>query len=812
MIRRNRTYRWHLTALHEHVGQTDKQAPDYNRRPLLRERLRGWFSLMHPVILIMQVNVPLPDFKRFTLALGVSLLLGGIVSPALGQNGEEAVLRGFVTDRSNGTPLPQATVVLRDSTGIVEASVTDGDGFYQIVDIPPDWYRLAVSYLGFKTHRDTLHLRPESRTLSVALHPTQQTLDEITVEARREVEDAQAGLEHVRAADIETLPSPGPGADLGTYLRSLPSVAATGDRGGRFFVRGGTSSQNLILVDGTPVKKPFHIVGFYSAFPADLVSSADFYAGGFSARYLGRTSSVLDVTLRPGNLKQYQGRVEMGPLISGVQVEGPIDRGEKSFLVNFRHSLIEWTGPDLLGQSTPYRFYDLMTRYYTQGETSQCSFTGLRTYDRGRVDPSRASSFRWSNTSVGGECLTFGGESSQQVYVSFGTTHYTNTVQTPDGDNRSSGTWDTHLTLDLTNPYSWGELRGGFRMQSKQFQHNLGGTFLGIRAENTFELKGGGYLGAKWRPGDALTLSPSVGMQLPFSWGTTTIEPRLRMAWQPGGTEQTRITAAGGVYQQLVGGVNDERDAGSTFRAWLPTPGGQALRSTHAILGVDHQLTSNLRGSVEGYYKTLRNIPVSEWTTLAIFNTDLALADGRAYGGHVSLKYRTDALNLRASYGVGAVEYRAPRNVLNAWVNTTSIQYTPPHDQRHKVTLIASADLNVLTASARWQYNSGRPFTRAYGTDNFLEIRGLRGLPRSERGNNRLLYNRPYNARLPAYHRLDVSLERDFTLSPHLNLTVEGGAINAYDRRNLFYLDLLTRERVDQLPVIPYVGLTLDIR
>lgn len=742
-----------------------------------------------------------------------TLLLGGVWGPVYAQDGERnAVLRGFVTDRSNGAPLPQATVVLRDSTGVVEAAVTDGDGFYQIVDVSPATYRLAVSYVGFETHRDTLRLHPGSQTVSVDLHPTSQTLEEVTVEARRDVEDAKAGLERVRASDIETLPSAGPGADLGMYLRSLPSVAATGDRGGRFFVRGGTSSQNLILVDGTPVKKPFHIVGFYSAFPADLVSSADFYAGGFSARYLGRVSSVLDVTLRPGNLKHYQGQAEMGPLLSGIQLEGPVLHGEQSFLVNFRHSLIEWTGPALLDRSTPYRFYDLMARYHTQGETSQCSFTGLRTYDRGRVDPSRPSSFRWSNTSVGGNCLTFGGESSNQVYVSFGTTHFTNSVKTPGGDVRAARTWDTHVTLDLESPYSWGHLRGGFQIKSKQFDYGFSGTFLGFQAEETFELKADSYLGATWNVGSSLTLSPSVGAQLPFSWGRTTVEPRLRMAWQPGGAERTKITAAGGLYHQLVNGVTDERDAGSTFLAWLPMPGGRALRSTHTILGVDHQLTSNLRISAEGYHKTLENVPVSEWTTLAVFNTELAVVDGRAYGGHVGLRYRTEALNLRASYGLGWVEYWAPADLLKAWVESSQVRYTPPHDQRHKVTLVASMDLNLFTASARWQYNSGRPFTRGYGTDNFLELRGLRDLPRTDPGSNRLLYERQYNARLPAYHRLDVSLERNLELSPSLGLTVEAGAVNVYDRRNLFYLDLLTRERVNQLPLTPHVGLTLNIR
>lgn len=748
-------------------------------------------------------------FARLLVFVGSLVLLTPSV-PAQAQDGN-VLLRGFVTDDANGAPLPQANVVLLDSTGIVQATATDENGLYQFSEVAPSRYRLEISFLGYETYRDTVRLSSASKTLSVSLSPTSRELDEVTVEARREVEDAEAGVERIRTADIETLPSPGPGADLGTYLRSLPSVASTGDRGGRIFVRGGTPSQNLILVDGTPVKKPFHIIGFYSAFPADLISSADFYAGGFGARYVGRISSVLDVSLRPGNLKAYQGQVQVGPFVSSAQIEGPLDRGEKSFLVNYRQSVIEWTGPELLDESTPYRFYDALTRFHTQGETSQCSFTGLRTYDRGRIDPSRASTFKWTNTSLGGKCLTFGGESSQQVYVSFGTTHFSNTVETPDGDGRSAGTWDTHVTLNLETPYSWGRLHGGFWARSNQFNYSFSGTFLGLQTEESFDITSGGHFGAKWDISPSLTISPSVGLQVPVYWGTPTVEPRGRIAWQPGGSERTKLTAAGGLYYQLVDGVTDERDAGSTFLAWLPTPQNRALRSTHAIGGVDHQLTSDLRLSVEGYHKTLHNLPVSKWSTLAVFNTTLALAEGTAYGGNASLRYRTDRFDLRANYGVGWVEYRASRKALEAWTDQSQVAYNPPHDQRHKVGLTASFNFDLLSASVRWQYNSGRPFTQSYGTDNFLELRGLRDLPRTDRGRNRLLYERQYNARLPAYHRLDVSLERTIDLSSTFDLTLEGGTINTYNRRNIFYLDLLTRERVDQLPLIPYLGLTLNI-
>ncbi|MFO8100318.1 MAG: TonB-dependent receptor [Salinibacter sp.] len=741
-----------------------------------------------------------------------SLLVGIPMPPAHAQESEEAIVRGFITDRTDGAPLAQANVILRDSSRIVQAAVSDSDGFYQLTSIPPGTYTFAVRFLGFETYRDTLRFRPGTRTLSVSLQPAPQQLDEITVEAQEdEIEDAQAGLQRIRPADIETLPTPGPGSDLAMYLRSLPSVTSVGDRGGRLFVRGGTPSQNLILVDGTPIKKPFHIIGFYSAFPSDIISNANFYAGGFGARYLGRLSSVLDVNLRPGNLKDYQGRVEVGPFVTSLRAEGPLDYGDKSLLVNYRQSVIEWTGSELLGQSTPYRFYDLMTRLHTQGDKSQCAFTGLRTYDRGRIDPERPSSYRWSNTSVGGKCLAFGSGSSQRVYVSFGTTHFSNSVRTPDQDNRSSGTWDTHATLRVEQPYSWGRVRGGFWGRSMQFDYDFQGTFLGVQADENFDISAGAFLGAEWNMGPTVTVSPSVGTQFPIFWGSNTIEPRLRLSWKPTWADRTKITAAGGLYRQLTDAVTDERDAGSPFIAWLQTPQNKALQSTHAIVGLDHQLTPNTRLSIEGYHKTFRDLPVSEWSTLAVFNTSLALADGTAYGGSASVQFQTDRINLRANYGLGWVEYESGRDDLNAWVDESPVAYNPPHDQRHKVGLTAALDLNLFSVSARWQYSSGRPFTQGYGTDNFLEIRGLRGRPRTERGSNRLLYDRQYNARLPSYHRLDLSVKREFSLSPTLTLTTEGGAINAYDRQNLFYLDLLTRERVDQLPIIPFVGFTLDI-
>src|SRR5690606_2971084 len=117
---------------------------------------------------------------------------------------------------------------------------------------------------------------------------------------------------------------PAGSGDLASYLQTLPGVTTTGDRGGQLFVRGGTAAENLVLVDGIPIYQPFHILGFFSVFPEDLVSSVDFYAGGFGARYSGRTSSVLDVGLREGNANTTRAVGTASPFLAEVMVEGPV--------------------------------------------------------------------------------------------------------------------------------------------------------------------------------------------------------------------------------------------------------------------------------------------------------------------------------------------------------------------------------------------------------------------------------------------------------------------------------------------------------
>ena len=750
---------------------------------------------------------------------GLILLCLVSVAPftALGQPEEtEAVLRGFVRSEAGGEPLQGANVVVRRMSGAIETAVAAGDrGFYQLSRIPPGRYRLQISFIGYRTYRDTLNLASGARrTLTVELGGAPRQMEEVTVEGGQTVAEAEAGLREIRTADVESIPTPGPGSDLASYLRSLPEVATTGDRGGRLYIRGGTPSQNLVLVDGTPIYKPFHIIGFYSAFPGQLVSSANFHAGGFGAKHTGRISSVLDVQLRPGNTKQYQGSLGGGPFLASAHLEGPLQRGQKSFLIHARHSLIEQAGPTLLGEDAPYKFYDVTAKVHTQSASSQCSFTGVRTYDRGRIDPSNDASFRWSNTSLGGECLLFSDRSAQTLHLSFGTTRFDNRVRSSDGTVRTAGTWKVRTKFDLTQPAPWnGALRWGGKVQVDDYGFGLDEPFLGFASEDEFLLSASLYGGAEWQMGEALTVKPSIGAQSLFEWGSVSFDPRVQLSYRPWAERPVTFTAALGVYRQIPTTITDERDVGSTFRVWTPSPfENRPLRADHALLGWNQRIGEELRLSVEGWYRRFQDLPVPRWTPLVRFNTNLVRADGTGYGVDLSLQYERGPLRMDVMYGYGRVQYRASRDDLGAWVGDSVLDYSPPHDRRHKVGAVASLDTDWITASMRWQYGSGRPFTQVYGYDTLLEIRGLRDTPSSAVGLPRALFDRPYRARLPSYHRLDVSLERSFDIGSNLRLSTKAGAMNAYNRSNVFYIDLFTLDRVDQLPIIPYLSFQVDFQ
>ena len=742
------------------------------------------------------------------LALGL-LLVGG---EAFAQSG--VVVRGFVTEATSGQPLPGANVGLAalDREAPLRGGVTDRDGLYQIPDVPPGRYALRVTFIGYQPHEDTLALGGDRVvTANVALAPGAEALGEVRVEAEGGAAEVEAGLQQIRPKDVARVPTPDLSGDLASYLQALPSVVALGDRGGGLYVRGGTPPQNLVLMDGALVYQPFHIVGFFSAFPEDLIANADFYAGGFGARYSGRISSVLDVTMREGNFERLEAAGSVSPFLFSLRAEGPIRRGELSVLGSVRTSLIEQAGP-VIGEDLPLRFGDAFVKVTRAGTGGRCSLSGLYTYDEGTIDPEARSArdaFRWQNTALAGRCVMLPRALPIAFEARAGLSHVRNAVGAGPNPERSSDALLVNAEIHLANVRPGLRLGGGLFTRADFLGYTLGGQFVGVQEDEYLLLASGGYLDAVVEPGYGFELNPGVAVTTYFGDYAWSLEPRLRMAWRPWGEDgPTKLSAAAGLYRQTVNGISDERDAGSVFLAWLPNPvGGGQAEAIHASVGVQ-QRVGPFRLAVEGYAKELSGLAVPIWSTVARFTTRLTTAEGTVRGLDTRLEWQRGPAYLFVGYGLARTEYTVDQPLLTGTGVTAVQEYPPPHDRRHQVNALFSLDVGGFTTSVRWQYGSGLPFTQPYGFDTLVPLFPLPDLG-TVYGVPRVLYRRPYGARLPAYHRLDVSVERAFPLGPG-TLSVQAGAINLYDRANLFYFDIFTVRRVDQLPLLPFVGVKFE--
>ena len=746
------------------------------------------------------------------LSRTLSLLLAAIVlgGPAAAQT--DGIVRGVVTSAEDGEVLQGANVILTGvDSDIRRTAVTDANGFYEIRNVVPARYRVRTSYVGFATHRDTLDVSAERRSYNVALSPTAQRLDEVRVEVERGGAQRQAGLQTVGAQDLDRIPTPGSGGDLASYLQTLPGVVAGGDRGGGFNIRGGKTSQNLFLVDNLPLVKPLHISNFYSSFPQGAVKGADVYAGGFGAEYMGKISAVVDVTLRKGNMQEYAGSASVSPFVSSARVEGPIEKGRQSFLAIVRRSTVEETGP-LLGRDVPLSFYDVTGRYSLQREGASCSLTGLRTHDKGRLSNERNTELSWSNTAVGGRCLLFGTGLDHALKISAGYTRFENSAGRVDSAERTAGLQRGFFDLEQEREMSWGTLQLGMRAQFTSYKFEVDQKFTFSQSGRPF----GGALNAfgavETELGEHFTFAPSLGFQIHSRTFPPTYEPRLRLTYRPDGTDQQEVSLALGKYHQMSQGITDTQDAGTEFTIWTPEPVTDTPpRALHGILGYQQQILDNLGVSVEGYVKDIANIAVPEWSVLDRFETNLTPAGGLTYGVDARVELTTNSFYLFAGYGWSRVTYEAAQDDLGAWIEGSVFEFSPSHDQRHQVNVVSEFQVGDASANLSWEFGSGRPYTRAYGFDLAPDIASQLTPPVNESGQALVLFDEPYGERLPPYHRLDASVSRPFDLSSRTTLEAKVGAINVYDRRNIFYYDISRDNVVNQIPIYPYVSITVSV-
>ena len=246
------------------------------------------------------------------------------------QNG---TIRGFVYDKESGEPIIFCNVSLNGTT---LGAPTDVNGFFSIAKVPAGDYKIIITYLGFESLQENIHLAAgKILTKKFELTESSIQLEEVKVSAERQEmkTEVKAAVIKITPKDLEMIPTIGGEPDLAQYLQIVPGVVFTGDQGGQLYIRGGSPVQNKVLLDGMIVYSPFHSIGLFSVFDTDIIRNTQVYTGGFSAEYGGRISSIMDIKTIDGNKKNFEGKFSASTFGSKLIMEGPLSKSKKSSFV-----------------------------------------------------------------------------------------------------------------------------------------------------------------------------------------------------------------------------------------------------------------------------------------------------------------------------------------------------------------------------------------------------------------------------------------------------------------------------------------------
>lgn len=273
----------------------------------------------------------------------LTALLGGLPAAVVAQQPAPArvTFSGYVRDAGTGENLIGVAVV---HPGSGQGTATNTYGFFSLtLPAAADTTRLLVSYLGYERQLVPVRL-DKSRSLEVRLKPASSELTAVEIVGTRQerlAETTRMGTVNIPLSQIKAVPALFGERDVLKVLQLLPGVQSGGEGQNGLYVRGGSPDQNLILLDGTPVYNASHLFGFFSVFNADALNNVELVKGGFPARYGGRLSSVLDMSMKEGNMQEFHGEGGIGLIASRVTLEGPIKKDTASFIISARRTYVD---------------------------------------------------------------------------------------------------------------------------------------------------------------------------------------------------------------------------------------------------------------------------------------------------------------------------------------------------------------------------------------------------------------------------------------------------------------------------------------
>lgn len=737
------------------------------------------------------------------------LLIAGIFLFSSISSGATGAISGFVRDMTSGEPLAYANLELKN-TGL--GTITNQKGYFYLGAVTPGEYELEVSFIGYEILKKRITVvGGKVLTLNLELKPEPVPVGEVKVTAERarferEVEVSATRLD---TRQLVLIPRLGGEVDLLRTVQLLPGVITVSDFSNKLYIRGGSPDQNLILLDGITVYNPSHLFGIFSPFVPEAVADVTLLAGGFGARYGGRLSSVLDVTTRAGNSKNYTGSGSVSSIAAKGIAEGPIPHG--SFLIAGRRTYL----PDLILKAfnvrgLGYYFYDLMGKVnYLPNDNHRFSLSGLVAEDvLSFWDPDNPNTFKaklpWGNQGVSlrwnavftpifyGELMFAWSNFYSQFNVDFpGTTPVT---MKTDLSNLNLRTDFTFYPADIHT------LAFGVDAQANRMEMNIRVDTVRFSLPDTlFPL--GFYLEDKWELlEEKLFLKPGLRFSYYSNGGRFEPEPRLGIKWRL--EKNTALNFSCGRFIQSLITLNSTEPVLSIYDVWVPVPKDRKTPTAyHYIAGVERWLRPDLSIQLEAYYKNFDHLLETRYGDFFTRPESLLSADGYSWGADLFLRKTSGRVT-----GWLAYSYMWTRRSID---NET---YFPHYDRRHNLNIVMNLTelLPHLDLNLRWTLGSGLPYSGVVGYY-------LKEVERPGGGEERQweFIPGPRDAfRYPVYHRFDLGLETTvpkrlgrFEVSFFLDV------INLYNAKNvlLYYWDLSPsgmpeRHQVNMLPILPTIG------
>jgi len=729
-------------------------------------------------------------------------------------------LNGTITDSESGETLIGAVVVANDGSNDVVA-VSNEYGFYAL-DLPLGTYTLSCNYIGYKESSDEVDFT-ENRRVDISLELEGSAIEEIIIEtdAFDNIESTEMSTQKLDMSTIRQVPVVLGEADILKNLQLLPGVSNAGEGSSGINVRGGAADQNLILFDEATIYNSDHLLGLISVFNSDAVKDVKIYKGGIPSRYGGRLSSVIDVRQKEGNNKEFKVNGGIGLISSRLMAEGPIEEEKSSFLVAGRRSYADvFLG--LIDNPNRLYFYDLNAKVNREfSDKSKMYLSGYFGKDTFNIDNlfknswgNKTGTLRWnyllsdklfSNTSL--------------IYSQYDYLFDFDLLEfdwVSDITNLNAKT-DFQYFINNNNTMYFGA-------EVKDYDFNPGiikptTASSGIVPQTLIQkqaIESAAYLGNEQKIGDAFTIN--YGMRFSFfdrrgpqalreyandapivynsvldryEDGVITGESNNQKSlgrfygWEPrvGMTfllnDESSVKASYNRTKQYIH-LMTNTNSPTPIDIWAPSgPFIEPQQSDQIALGYFRNIgVTDYEISAEVYYRDLDNLVDFVDGAFLIANdyleNVLLSGEGRAYGLELYVKKNVGRLNGWLSYTLSKTEKITPGlGELDKGLNNGEY-YPANYDKPHDLSITALYSLNQRwTLGANGIYQTGKPVTFPVGS---YKINGF-DIP---------LYEGRNQARLPDYHRIDLSATLD--PKPNSDKKIQGqwvfSVYNAYNRKN----------------------------